>query len=185
MKKLTILIDMDDTIENLKEVWVEAVNERYGYHTVADSLTDWDIALGFPGLPKETVYSIILEPWLYDRLRPFPGAPEALQRLSDDGHELYIVTSTNFEIVPEKMRFLFKYFPCLDWGHVILSHHKQMIRGDVLVDDGIHNLVDGAYHKILYSAAHNRLYDAEANGMVRVENWEEAYAAIKALAEAE
>jgi hypothetical protein len=43
-----------------------------------------------------------------------------------------------------------------------------MIRGDVLIDDGIHNLEGGDYKKILFTAAHNRNYDAEANGMIRV-----------------
>ena len=48
-----------------------------------------------------------------------------------------------------------------------------MIRGDVLIDDGIHNLEGGAYKKIMFTAPHNRNYDAEAHGMIRVDNWEE------------
>ena len=36
----------------------------------------------------------------------------------------------------EKMDdLLFKYFPFLDWDHVIVTSKKQMIRGDVLIDD--------------------------------------------------
>ena len=43
----------------------------------------------------------------------------------------------------------------------------------MLIDDGIHNLEGGDYRKILFTAPHNRFYDAEANGMTRVNTWEE------------
>ena len=43
----------------------------------------------------------------------------------------------------------------------------------MLIDDGIHNLEGGNYRKILFTAPHNRFYDAEANGMTRVNTWEE------------
>ena len=57
-----------------------------------------------------------------------------------------------------------------------------MIRGDVLIDDGIHNLEGGDYVKILMTAPHNRNYDAEANGMIRVHNWEEIEEILSQLA---
>ena len=49
----------------------------------------------------------------------------------------------------------------------------KLQRGDVLIDDGIHNLEGGDYMKILFSAPHNRNYDAEKNGMIRVRTWDE------------
>lgn len=94
MKHLTILVDMDDTIESLASAWVDYLNARHGTTT---KLTD--------------------------------------------------------------------------------------INGDVLIDDGTHNLEGGNYFKILMTAQHNKKYDAEANGMLRVETWAEVYSAITLLAE--
>jgi 5'(3')-deoxyribonucleotidase len=86
--------------------------------------------------------------------------------------------------VEEKMnRLLFHYFPFLSWSQVIITGRKQMIRGDVLIDDGIHNLEGGSYRKILFTAPHNRFYDAEANGMTRVHTWEEAVRIIDDMEE--
>ena len=68
---------------------------------------------------------------------------------------------------------LFRLFPFLSWDRVIVTRRKQLIRGDVLIDDGIHNLEGGDYTKILFTAPYNRDYDAEANGMIRVKNWDE------------
>ena len=115
-----------------------------------------------------------MEPGFWKTVKPVPGAAEALQRLMDAGHEVYIVTATLLENIPEKMNdLLFKYFPFLSWNQVIITHEKQMIRGDVLIDDGVHNLEGGDYAKILMTAPHNRNYDAEANGMIRVQDWTE------------
>ena len=92
----------------------------------------------------------------------------------DKGHQVYIVTATEFEHIPEKMeRVLFRYFPFLSPDQVIITGRKQMIRGDVLIDDGIHNLEGGEYRKILFTAPYNKDYDAEANGMIRVHGWKE------------
>ena len=57
---------------------------------------------------------------------------------------------------------LFKYCPCLTWHQVIITSKKKLIRADVLIDDGVHNLEGGPYVKTLMTAPHNRNYNAEA-----------------------
>ena len=76
---------------------------------------------------------------------------------------------------------LFRYFPFLTWDQVIVTTRKQLIRGDVLIDDGIHNLEGGNYRKILFTAPHNRYYDAAAHDMIRVNSWEEIVPVIDAM----
>lgn len=91
-------------------------------------------------------------------------------------HRVYIVTSSFYETLAVKMTdVLFRYFHFLKWEDVIITSHKQLIHGDVLVDDGVHNLEGGDYLKILMDAPHNRSYDAEQGGMHRVTGWDEAY----------
>lgn len=78
---------------------------------------------------------------------------------------------------------LFRYFPMFTWNDVIITAHKQLIGGDVFVDDGAHNLVGGSYEKLLMDAPHNRKFSAEANGITRVMNWSEAYTKICELSQ--
>jgi len=171
---LTILVDMDDTIEQLLQTWVRKLNEKYDRNVDYEDILSWDIDDAYPGLTKEQVFSVPFEPGFWKTVEPIPGAAEALQRLIANGHEVFIVTASYPESVPEKMNdLLFRYFPFLSWRNVIITAHKQMIRGDVLIDDGIHNLEGGDYTKILMTAPHNKSYDAEANGMIRVHNWAE------------
>ena len=47
--------------------------------------------------------------------------------------------------------------------------------------DGVHNLEGGDYAKILVTAPHNIDYDAEANGMIRVKDWDEILSAVEML----
>ncbi len=172
---MTILVDMDDTIEQLLKAWVRRANEKYGRHVTLDDITDWNVAAPYAGIPREEIYGVTYEPGFWRSVEPMPGAAEALKHFMDEGHDVYIVTATEIEHVEEKMKgLLFRYFPFLSWDHVIITSKKQLIRGDVLIDDGIHNLEGGAYKKIMFTAPHNRHYDAEGHGMNRVSTWEEA-----------
>lgn len=181
---MIILIDMDDTIEQLLKAWLGKVNERYGYSVRYEDITSWDITEPYPGLTREQVYGVPDEPGFWSSVEPIEGAAEAIRRFMDAGHEVYIVTATTYASVPEKMEgLLFKWFPFISWKQVIITSRKQLIKGDVLIDDGVHNLVGGDYEKVLMTAPHNRGYDAEANGMIRVNNWKEAEDAVCAIAE--
>ena len=183
MKQLTILVDADGVLENFSETWVSYLNRKYNVNVSHDDVREWDMTKAYPMLTPEQVLSTELDPELYDDLQPIPGAAAVLRRLLDDGHTIYIVTNTHYKIAIEKLEgTLFKYYPFLPWKQYIFTHNKQMIKGDVLVDDGVHNLIGGDYEKILFTAPYNRDFDAEANGMTRVDTWEEAYDAITKLA---
>ena len=179
---MTILVDMDDTMEQLLKAWIGRANEKFGRNVALDDITDWNVAAPYSGLTREDIYRVIYEPGFWSSVEPMPGAAEALKHFMDEGHTVYIVTATEIEHVEEKMKgLLFRWFPFLSWGQVIITSRKQMIRGDVLIDDGIHNLEGGEYRKILFTAPHNRQYDAEANGMIRVRSWEEVVRIIDGM----
>ena len=44
MKKLTILFDADDTVENLSDCWIAMLNERYGTSVTPEDVHGWDIS---------------------------------------------------------------------------------------------------------------------------------------------
>ena len=180
---MTILIDMDDVLEMLVAGWCAYLHDKYGTMTTAADVKEWNMSKAFPLLTYEQVYGATEDDALWDYVKPMPGAREGLEALRADGHEIYVVTATGYKTLRAKMeKVLFRYFPFLDWGHVIITDRKQMIAGDVLLDDGPHNLVGGKYRKLLYTAGHNRDFDEASIGAQRVDNWEEAVAAIRKIA---
>ncbi|MBP5462729.1 MAG: hypothetical protein J6Y20_11505 [Lachnospiraceae bacterium] len=179
MKKLTVLIDMDDTIENLGETWVQCLNERHGTNVQRSDVTDWDVSKAFPTLTRHEVYAPLFDKRMWKRVQPLPGAVEYVKKLIEDGHKVLIVTASHQNTVGIKLNHvLFKYFPFFTYKDVIVTTQKQLISGDILIDDAPHNLEGGKYHGILVSAPHNRSYDAEKHGFVRADNWETIYKAV-------
>ena len=176
---MIILVDMDDVLECLLEAWLEYNNKKFNKDVKPDDIWEWDLSKAYPGHTKEEVYSAELDEGIWKTVKPMPGADEALRKLIADGHDLYIVTATLYETLRAKMdEVLFRYYPYLNWNQVIITSNKHLIKGDVLVDDGPHNLTGGEYRKILFSAPHNRTFDEKSVGAVRVSTWEEAYEEI-------
>lgn len=178
MEKLTILVDMDDCIENLSVAWVGYLNDRYGTEVSLSDITSWDISKAFPSLSKEQVYGVLRKKTLWERVKPLPGAVKYLKRIMDDGNDVFIVTASHPDTVGVKMNaVLFRYFPFIPYQNIIISSKKQMISGDILIDDGVHNL-GGNYMGMLFTANHNKsVTDEELMRLnaVRVDNWKEVY----------
>lgn len=178
MTHLRILFDADDVAESLLEGWVKTLNDRYGTSVSVDDVTDWNIALAFPTLTKKQVYGVLQEDEIWKNLTPIPGAQEYLQRLYDEGHELYMVTATDYRTCCVKIERILEMFPFLDESHIIITQNKQMVMGDVLIDDGPHNLIGGNYFRILFDQPHNRGIDEKKYGMYRAVGWDEVYRLI-------
>lgn len=183
MRKLTVLVDMDDTLEGLLKAWIGELNQVYHTNVKYEDATEWELSRVFPTLTEKQIYRPLLLNEFWGLVRPIDGAVENMRRLYEDGHDIYVVTASHYQSLAGKMeRVLFKYFPFIDWEHVIVTSNKHLVHGDVLIDDGVHNLLGGSYQKILMTAPHNRSFDAEAHGMRRVNTWDEAYAAVCAIA---
>ena len=177
---MTILVDMDDVLEQLLDAMIRYNNARYGSCTTLEDVREWDLTKAFPTLTPEQAYSSEFDKSFWKSVKPMPGADEALRTLLARGHEIYVVTASIYQTIPEKLDdVLFRYFPYIDEAHVIITSRKQMIRGDILVDDGPHNFPGGDYYKILFDAPHNRSFDESTVGAVRVKNWQEALEAIE------
>ncbi|MBO4360492.1 MAG: hypothetical protein J5822_06410 [Eubacteriaceae bacterium] len=183
MRKLTILVDMDDTIEQLLCAWIRSVNEKFGTCVAYDDIKSWDVSEAFPGLSHDDVYDVILEDDFWDSVEPVPGAAEALRSFMEEGHSVYIVTATPYQSVKAKMeKHLFRYFPFISWDQLIITSRKQMIMGDVLIDDAVHNLIGGSYRKILMDSANNRAFDTSGTDIVRCMDWDQAREIIAGMA---
>ena len=182
MRRLKILVDMDDTIEHLLLAWVDCLNKKYGTSVNHDDIRDWDVSIAFPTLTREQVFAPLREDEFWKTVQPIDGAAEVLEWAIKEGHEVYIVTTSWYYALKSKMEnVLFRHFPFITWNQVIITSNKQMIRGDMLIDDAPHNLENGKYVRVLMTAPHNLNYDAKRNHMIRVHTWFEVKQCIQKL----
>lgn len=182
MRSLTLLIDMDDVMWDLVGVWVDELNRRFGTSVAFEDITDWNIARFFPELTSDELFAPLYDPAMWTKLQPMQNAPEIMERLINDGHRLRSVTATHYVTVEPKIRRFLALYPCFKWEDVIIASDKSVIEGDIMIDDGVHNLETTLCEKILFDRPHNRLYNAEENGMIRVKTWDEIYRLVTEMA---
>ncbi len=60
--------------------------------------------------------------------------------------------------------------------HYSTRPNKQLVKGDILIDDNPHNLVGGEYIPILFDRPHNH---DKAHGITRAQTWEEVKNTIR------
>ena len=70
MKKLTILVDMDDTIEDLLTAWIDSLNALFNRNVNRDEVDSWDIGEVYPGIPKELLYEPLRTDEFWDNVFP-------------------------------------------------------------------------------------------------------------------
>lgn len=176
---MIIAVDIDNVLNNLTEKVIELYNADSG-----DCLALSDI----------TCYSIesFMKPDFHHRLgyyfscaaalaKPQPGAVEFIQKLSDDGHDIYYVTSTTYSVMPTKIEWLQRHFGLISARRVVRLHDKYLFKCDIMIDDCLFNLSGDGYRKILLDYPWNRVapeFD-EMFGIERAQNWEEIYRFIK------
>ncbi len=181
-RQYTVLIDMDDTIEDLLIRWVNELNCKHNTSVSVDDITDWDLTKFFPTLCPDEVYAPLFDNEFWKTVQPKDDASRFIKALKDEGYSVYICTTSNYKTLKTKMEnVLFKHFDFLSWSDVIITSNKQLINADFLVDDGVHNLIGGSYQGILMDAPHNRKFNEKEHDIIRVKSWDEIYNIIKRL----
>lgn len=176
---MTILVDMDGVLGDLITPWIARLNFRYCTDVKPEKIKEWDLRKAFPELSGNQIYEPLHDPGLWDDVKPVPGAQAMLKRLVDDGHNVYVVTSASRNTASIKLtHFLFKHYKFLSDDNVIITRHKELIDGDVLIDDGPHNFGRVRGLNILFDAPHNRSIPAKSLDAVRETSWEGVYYTI-------
>ena len=177
---ITVLVDIDDTIEYLSKAWVKALNNEYGTNVDYKKIRGWNISKYFPSLSEEQVFEPLHRDHFWLTVEPMQDAIMYLQKMIIDGFDVYLCTTTDYRNVKAKYEHVIKkHFPFICWDRVIITSSKQMIKADILVDDGEHNLEGGDYLKILFTAPHNKNCNANKQGFIRADNWSEVYKIIR------
>jgi 5'(3')-deoxyribonucleotidase len=186
MKNLRICIDMDDTIEWLVKSWARWLENKYHFGVKYEDITDWNIFSFYPELTSDQVCEPLNTPEFWDTVEPMKDAQEVIPRLMQAGHEIYICTSTHYKTAPFKFdRCLFKHFPFISHKNVIISYNKQMIKCDILIDDGFHNIVGDYIGLLMNVPSNSKYYTGNLPKVFRVFDWYDIENKITAIANAE
>ena len=167
-KKKILLIDQDDVLAEYIEGVAIAYNKKYNTSKTAEDCTCWDLYAVF----GNEVDTVMHDPELFRHLKPVKYALEVFERLyKSELFEMYIVTAAQSTTVEAKHEWIKTYLPYFPQEQIIVCRKKGMIRGDFLLDDGMHNIEEFAASggtPIIFDRPHNRNAD---KGYMRVKDW--------------
>ena len=183
VNKMRLLFDFDEVINTMTRHWVDTLNCVYGTSVKFEEVNEWEMRKAFPTLTEDEIYNPLHLQVFWNGVKIMPGAKEGIQYLLSQGHEIYIVTSSHPNIIQWKAEWLQRELPEIPWSNVIVAHNKSLVCGDVLVDDGLHNLYEGSYIKVLFDKPWNQNVDKSklADTIHRIYNWEEIVKFIERL----
>lgn len=179
---MIIAIDMDNVLCNHQEVVVNLFNKRYNTNYTTKDFTDYDVAQILHKNDAILMKNMYLEDGIYSNVKPLPGAQNAIEKLINAGHQVYVVSDVIPKTYAEKVEWIRFYFPQIDESHIVAMKHKHLFRCDVMIEDNLQNLLAKPYYeRICFDYAWNRNVSDYVYDIHRVSNWNEVMGVINKL----
>lgn len=156
-----ILLDSDDVITACLRAVIKAYNEQNGTSFRPGDFQTWNLTETL-GCSLEDLMKIFRAPGFFENLEPKKGAIGAIRELiKSTKYDLYVITATSDDDGSElvsKIRWFKQYLPEFNVKRIIACQDKEIIRGDVIIDDKVENLDACApfMHCILMDSPTNR-----------------------------
>jgi 5'-nucleotidase len=166
MKK-RLIVDMDGVIADIYSQFIEYEFEELKVRQELNNLKGKSEEQAFINHDK-----YINSENFFLNAKPINGSIEALMKLNAK-YDLFIVSSaTQFPLsLLEKTKWLQKYFPFIHWKQIVFCGSKELINGDIMIDDHFKNLDVFKGQTILFEQPHNSRKQ-NANH-IRVFSWRE------------
>jgi 5'(3')-deoxyribonucleotidase len=140
MRKLRILVDMDNIVVDLTQKWLDLYNRDHGDNVTIDDLKTWHIANHVR--IKHNIHEYLYSERFFLDVEPMDGALNALKAFHDDGHHVVIVSAPSHpgNSASDKITWIREKMPWFNKRDIILGHHKHFVKGDVFIDDSPDNI---------------------------------------------
>lgn len=170
MKRL--LIDMDGV---LSDIYGQFANYEYKDTGLIQSSKDLSGRLENEAFKNHDKY-VNSRNFFYNA-SPIKDSIDVVEKLNSI-YQVFIVSSaTQFPLsLTEKMRWITKHFPFLSWKQVVLCGTKEIINGDIMIDDHFKNLDNFEGQTILFTQPHNISKSSDKH--IRVDSWKEIEALL-------
>lgn len=176
MKKLKIILDSDEVIvENIDKV-LSLYNEEYGDNLKRDQILKWEIST----YQKEgaNILKYFNMPGFFRDLPQIKDSKKYVQKLIEDGHDVVIATASPINGIVDKIEFYQEHFPFIPYENIIPITRKDLLCGDIMLDDAPHNLRKSqCKHPVIFDNLWNQNMEEMPylKDLKRVTSWKEFY----------
>ena len=185
---MKLSIDLDNTILNTTECVLSFINKRIPVDLKISDITTYSIEDALPPRFKWIVEDSFTNKNMWKNIELLPDSAEIIEKIYNDGHEIWFATSSLPENLRKKINHLTRNLPFFPEGyvqsHTINIQDKYLLNVDVLIDDAPVHLwhKDRKYYSIAMSYPWNESETADKMPMfTRAKNWTEVYNRIKMI----
>ena len=147
---------------DLLDAWLKWYNAMTGDYLRPRDIKSWDISEYTTRCSSDTLFSILEQPEFWPTVNPIKDSQHYIEKLHNDGYEIYIVTATSYQTLYYKMLRFFELYKIVDVNQIIVCKHKKLLYG-------------GFYTKVLFDAPHNQRFNEKEIGAKRCKTWREVY----------
>jgi 5'-nucleotidase len=173
MRKHVLLFDLDGICCNLSKKWLASYNHEWEDELTEAAINEWEWHRFVKPECGKRIYHYLNQPGFFADLEPIEGCVASLERLAAVC-ELVVVTASPKEAAGDKIRWVNRYLPMVPKGNIVITHRKDLVRGDFMFDDAPKNLRNHPATRIMLDYPYNR----DFHDCHRVSSWLEAEALI-------
>ena len=176
---MIVAIDVDGVIADLMQVVLAQYNGDYKDSLVKDDIRAWDVSLFVKSECGKKIFSYFEDPHIYDDVKPINESLLGITNIRQMGNRVIFATTSANGTHGAKLAWLSIFGYLSDRKDYIECADKSLIRADVLIDDGIHNLLVFPGERVIFTQPWNK--SMSVSGSWRANNWEEVVEIIGAI----
>lgn len=135
-------IDLDGVVANFTKGWMSFYNREFGTSLTVEDSRRWNDLVDlthFENIGQFWKWSSDLDGRsVFWHLEPFPGAVEALVELSDEGHDIVVITTKPHFAINDTHEWIERQGIPAEEIHIL--EDKWLVAADAYLDDGPHVL---------------------------------------------
>lgn len=165
--RLKIGVDVDDVLFSCNAYAIELANKEHHYDPPIElkEITTW----GKTGTRVDDRLAYYENEDFYRNQPVLPGAKAFVKELLRYG-EVFFITAVDPRFMSIRAKRLLAEFPDIPKQNLIMGSNKQMIKTDILLDDGAHNI---ASSELAYPVLMRRPWNQHITGCLSVNNYGE------------
>jgi 5'(3')-deoxyribonucleotidase len=169
-----IAIDFDETLFPTLTKVIELYNKKHNTNLELSQITTYNLHDCLPVEVADELLDLFVDKETYSCLQPYKSAVRAVKTLVEQGHEVYVATSTDVRNMEWKEELLQKHFPFIPKQNLIRIHNKALLNVDVLIDDKLDNLKSTFADRVCFDQVWNRDNDVDyVYSIYRIHHWGE------------
>lgn len=162
---LRFLIDADDVLYITNQTALNVINAEHNTNFTVQDIKKW----GKTGTLVDERLKLYASPDFMRNLPIYPGATDFIEKLQQIG-EVFITTSVEPQCISARAESLGVNFPTVPHSHYLFVTRKDVVEGDVLLDDGAHNI---SASKVKYPVLFRRPWNRHLTGAMAVNNYDD------------